>query len=222
MTDDRFEHLMRDAERTYRVPPEPDLEGMWNAIASQMAGVSSRQNIVALSARPERRGVWHSSRVRIAAALIAGVALGRASIMLGSHNATPAASPAPAVVASVSAPRNDASMARPYEVETSQYLGQTAALLVALPTEVKAGRADQQFTARAEDLLTRTRLLMDSPAANDPAMRSLFDDLELVLAQVVRLQNNGNRIEMDLINRALEQRDVIPRLRTAAADISAN
>ena len=83
-------------------------------------------------------------------------------------------------------------------------------------------RADQQFTSRAADLLTADALLMDSPAADDPAMRSLFEDLELVLAQVVRLQNNGNRIEMDLINRALEQRDVIPRLRTAAADISAN
>ena len=113
-------------------------------------------------------------------------------------------------------------MARPYEVETSQYLGQTAALLVSLPSEVKAGRADQHFTTRAGDLLMRTRLLMDSPAADDPAMRSLFEDLELVLAQVVRLQNNSNRLELDLINRALEQRDVIPRLRTAAADISAN
>jgi hypothetical protein len=63
---------------------------------------------------------------------------------------------------------------------------------------------------------------MDSPASNDPAMRGLLDDLELVLMQVVRLQNSGNRTDLDLINRALEQRDVIPRLRTAAADISAN
>jgi hypothetical protein len=51
----------------------------------------------------------------------------------------------------------------------------------------------------------------------------LFDDLELVLAQVVRLQNNHmSRTELDLINRALEQRDVIPRLRTAVGDNSAN
>ncbi len=55
----------------------------------------------------------------------------------------------------------------------------------------KSGRTDQQFAARAADLLTRTRLLIDSPAANDPAMRNLLEDLELVLAQVVRLQNNG-------------------------------
>jgi hypothetical protein len=116
--------------------------------------------------------------------------------------------------------KTEVALARPYEVETSQYLGQTVALLVSLPTEARA--ADPQFTAKAADLLTRTRLLMDSPAANDPSMRSLLDDLELVLMHAVRLQSTANRTDLDLINRALEQRDVIPRLRSAAADISAN
>src|SRR5207302_3399547 len=115
----------------------------------------------------------------------------------------------------------DTILDRPYEIETSQYLGQTAALLTSLSSDSKSGAKDEQFTKRASDLLARTRLLMDSPAANDPAMRDLLDDLELVLAQVVRLQN-GSRTDLDLINRALEQRDVIPRLRTAAADYSAN
>jgi hypothetical protein len=220
MTDERFEQLMRDAEKTYRVPPEPDFEGMWSAITSQTAGLTPR-NVPALPDRQEPRGFLRSSRIRIAAALIVGVGLGRASMMLG-HRNVPASAPAPVAVAAAPAARADTNMARPYEVETSQYLGETAALLVSLPAEVKSGRADQEFTGRAADLLTRTRLLMDSPAANDPAMRSLFEDLELVLAQVVRLQQNSKRIELDLINRALEQRDVIPRLRTAAADISAN
>jgi hypothetical protein len=53
-------------------------------------------------------------------------------------------------------------------------------------------------------------------------MRNLLEDLELVLVQVVRLQREGSRADLDMINRALEQRDVIPRLRTAVADISAN
>jgi hypothetical protein len=43
-----------------------------------------------------------------------------------------------------------------------------------------------------------------------------------VLAQIVRLQaDTTDNTELDLINRALEQRDVIPRLQTAVADISA-
>ena len=215
MTDEQFEQLMRDAEKTYRAPPTPDFDAMWKTVASRVAKETRHASDGRDPARA-KRAMWF----RIAATLVVGIGLGRASVMLD-HRQTPVAAAAAPTVA-VARVARDTAMARPYEVETSQYLGQTAALLVSLPSEVKAGRADQHFTTRAGDLLMRTRLLMDSPAADDPAMRSLFEDLELVLAQVVRLQNNSNRLELDLINRALEQRDVIPRLRTAAADISAN
>ena len=116
----------------------------------------------------------------------------------------------------------DTELDEPYQVATTKYLGQTAALLIALPSEVKAGRADEQFITRAGQLLTTTRLLLDSPAASDQSMRTLLEDLELVLAQVVHLQNDRGRTALDLINQALEQRDVLPRLRTAVADKSAN
>ena len=215
MTDEQFEQLMRDAEKTYRAPPAPDFDAMWKTVASRVAKETRHASDGRDPARA-KRAMWF----RIAATLVVGIGLGRASVMLD-HRQTPVAAAAAPTVA-VARVARDTAMARPYEVETSQYLGQTAALLVSLPSEVKAGRADQHFTTRAGDLLMRTRLLMDSPAADDPAMRSLFEDLELVLAQVVRLQNNSNRLELDLINRALEQRDVIPRLRTAVADISAN
>lgn len=204
MNEDRFDELMRDAERTYRNPPQPDFDAMWKGIEREHFGAPERSSRFRLATNR-----W----VGIAATLIVGIGIGRASSMF-SHKASSFES-APTVAVHV-----DSAMARPYEIETSQYLGQTAALLVALPAEVKDG-ASAQFTSRAGDLLSRTRLLMDSPAADDPAMRALLEDLELVLMQVVRLQN-GNRMDLDLINRALEQRDVIPRLRTAAADISAN
>jgi hypothetical protein len=154
----------------------------------------------------------------MAATLLLGIGIGRATVTLKSASPTSASTVATSTVA-----RSDSiPEPAPYSTETSQYLGQTAALLIALPSEVKAGRANEQFLSRAGELLTRTRLLLDSPAANDPNMRNLLEDLELVLAQVVHLENNQSRTELDLISRALEQRDVIPRLRTAAADISAN
>jgi hypothetical protein len=78
------------------------------------------------------------------------------------------------------------------------------------------------YMNRAHDLLLTTRLLLDSPAAADPRFRALLEDLELVLAQVVRLQSEQRRDELDLIRQALEQRDVLLRLRTAVADISAD
>ena len=215
MKEDRFEELMRDAAHTFRKPPEPDLDGMWAEIEREAWGASTQP------ARIEARGFTRASGWLAAATLVIGIGLGRASSLVHHDSMTPQ----PESVASVgnAVPmRNDTSFDAPYSAETSQYLGQTAALLIALPAETRSGHPDDKFVGKAAELLTRTRLLLDSPAANDTQMRSLLEDLELVLAQVVRLQNGMDRTELDLINRALEQRDVIPRLRTAAADISAN
>ena len=215
MTDDRFDELMRDAAQTYHRPPDAPLDEMWAEVER-----------TAWSATPSARAPRYSLRApgwAIAATLILGIGIGRASLIFNRTAPTAPNVQAPSGANTVASTRADSSVAQPYEAETSKYLGQTAALLIALPSEMRAGRADDQFVARAGELLSRTRLLLDSPAANDPSMRSLLDDLELVLAQVVRLQNDQtSRTELDLINRALEQRDVILRLRTAVADNSAN
>jgi hypothetical protein len=210
MNEDRFDDLMRDAAQTFRAPPSPDFEAMWKGIEMEAFGASSEPRSSLVSRRSSRV----TQRLAIAATLVIGIALGRASMSLGTKT-----TPAPTqTVASIANTVSDV----PYEVETSKYLGQTAALLIALPSEVKAGRADEAFVGRAGELLGRTRLLLDSPASRDPQMKTLLEDLELVLAQVVRLQNDStSRSELDRIARALEQRDVLPRLRSAVADISA-
>jgi hypothetical protein len=107
-----------------------------------------------------------------------------------------------------------------FEATTSRYLEQTSALLVALPAQLQAGRADQRFVAQAGELLSTTRLLLDSHAAAGTDVRRLLEDLELVLAQIARLPAKRGAEELDLITRALEERDVVPRLRSAAAEIS--
>jgi hypothetical protein len=202
MMEEKFEQLMRDAAATYRTPPDAPLDDMWTEIERD-------------AFRPQRSWtrVAGSRWAALAATLILGIAIGRVSIKRPSIKS-------PASIAS--AIPTDSGMAEPYQLATSKYLGQTAALLIALPTNASAARPDSQFVARAGDLLTTTRLLLDSPAAKDPSMRSLLEDLELVLAQVVHLQNNQNKTELDLIHQALDTRDVIPRLRVAAQDISAN
>jgi hypothetical protein len=224
MKEDRFEALMRDAARTYRKPPQPDLDGMWTEVAREAWGGGAVAVGTTQPARIEaRRFGTRASGWLAAATLVIGIGLGRFSTTT-KHDATPATQTV-ASVGSVAPVRSETSFDAPYNVETSQYLGQTAALLIALPAETRSGHPDDKFVGRAAELLTRTRLLLDSPAANDNQMRVLLEDLELVLAQVVRLQNGQNgqdRTELDLINRALEQRDVISRLRTAVADISAN
>jgi hypothetical protein len=227
MNEDRFNELMRDAAQTYRTPPVPDFDDMWKEIEaratpSAFSGGGSQDDVLVV--RPPTAARRSPRWLAIAATLVIGIGVGRVSATISAHNTMqPVARPAgPAVAAARvdSGPAN--TLANSYEVETSKYLDQTAALLIALPSEVKSGRANEQFVGRAGELLTTTRLLIDSPASDDPQMRNLLEDLELVLAQVVRLQNTNSRTELDLINRALEQRDVLPRLRTAVATNIAN
>ena len=227
MKDERFEELMRDAAETYRRPPEPPLDEMWKSIEASMnaGGVArdGRSGIVG-TVVARRRRFWERQWFRVAAALVIGVGVGR---MWTSRQSASTRGENTSSIASLGDSTHGpthAALDEPYDRATTKYLGQTAALLIALPNEVRAGggRTDAQFISRAGDLLLTTRLLLDSPASRDPAMRNLLEDLELVLAQVVRLRSERGHAELDLINQALEQRDVMPRLQSAVADISAD
>jgi transposase len=148
----------------------------------------------------------------MAAMLLVGVAVGRASV---GHDAPARDATSTTSVASASATDSAPSAE---QVATDRYLARTEALLAGLPDELRARRGDAAFLSRADALLLQTRLLLDSPAAADPALRALLDDLEVVLAQVVRLDARRDPVEVDFLHEALEQRDVLPRLREAVAD----
>jgi hypothetical protein len=116
-----------------------------------------------------------------------------------------------------------AANAEPYRQATTEYLGQTVALLTALPAATRDGRPDARFVTQAGELLTTTRLLLDSPAAaSDPRLKGLLEDLELVLAQLSRLPSEHGKTELNLIAEALVQRDVVPRVRAAVVSISSD
>ena len=223
--DEKFAAYVRGAAHDYNEPPavsKAELDDMWASIEEEAFGarpfVSPSRNVVPIG---DRRSTiaWSSLRtlLPLAAVLILGIAIGRYGVPKRAATAAPdMASRSPSAGDSVAVPG-------PYQSTTSRYLGQTVALLAMLPAEVHAGdRSDDRFVGRAHDLLLTTRLLLDSPAAADPRFRNLLDDLELVLAQIVRLQSDQSPAELDLIRQALEQRDVLPRLRTAVADISAD
>ena len=208
MHDNDMPRELRAAAQSYNEPPalsKADLDDMWSAIESESFGATRATR---------QRGRWNlRPLLALAATLVLGVAIGRLSAR--------SAGDAPPVAQTMA--RNDSlAVPEPYHSTTSRYLGQTAALLATLPAEVHGGSGDERFVGRAQDLLLTTRLLLDSPAATDPRIRTLLDDLELVLAQIVRLQTDQGGEELDLIRQALEQRDVLPRLRTAVADISAD
>jgi hypothetical protein len=210
---DELDDTTRAALRAYRLPPEPPLDAMWRTIEARAFGTPARA----------RRPFWRAAPVWLAAAaaLAVGVGIGRYAVPAPGTAAAPVA---PVAQTATTAERDrtvlsDAQLDVPYEVATSRYLGQTAALLIALPAEARTGQVDAQFASQARDLLQTTRLLLDSKAGDDPDLRALLSDLELVLAQVAGLRSARDRQELDLITGALEQRDVLPRLQSVVAQI---
>lgn len=203
MTDENFERLMKDAAETYHRPPTPPLDEMWASIESD----AFETRLPATSRYSLMANPW----LRMAAVLVLGVAIGRASMLFQK-------SPAPAAKVTASAQESS----DPYQLTTDRYLGQTMALLVDMPKQLQSGHADTAFIGRANKSLATLRLLMDSPAANNPRLRSLFEDLELVLVQVVQMPTGGSATDANLIRQAMQQRDVMPRLRDAVAETPNN
>ena len=117
---------------------------------------------------------------------------------------------------------SDSTVQTLYRAAAVQTLVQAEALLTAYRGAESAPRdpqAMQQAARWARDVLSSTRLLLDSPAGNDPQMKMLFSDLELILAQIVQLSGTPLQAgERELIDRAMRDRDLLPRIRSAVPD----
>ena len=108
---------------------------------------------------------------------------------------------------------------RLYRLAATQTLTQAEALLTAYRASGVAERdpaAAKQLGEWGRQVLSSTRLLLDSPAGDDAVLRPLLNDLELVLVQIIRL--SGAPLDANdraLIDDALRTRDLLPRIRTA-------
>ena len=109
---------------------------------------------------------------------------------------------------------NDASLA--YRLAVVEHLAGTEAMLTSFRAAAKRGEVDAQITNWAKNLLTTTRLLQSSAAQDDPTMKRLLDDLELVLVQIAQYSSTGahHAEELDLIEHSIERRGVIGKLHT--------
>jgi hypothetical protein len=88
-------------------------------------------------------------------------------------------------------------------------------LLTTFQVDARAGRIDSGLEQWARELISATRLLLDSPAAEEPRLAVLLRDLELVLVQIARYPESRTEGELELIDQALLENDVITRLRLA-------
>jgi hypothetical protein len=200
MMDDRLDEELSRAAQEYHRPPATPRDELWSSI--QAARTRRRQEPRVLVLRP-----WLRWGLAAAALLLIGVALGR--LTMRPEPQTIASTPSP------NAPERSNDLA--YRVAAAQYLTSTEALLTGFRAEARGGfsRPDTQFVGEARELLATTRLMLNSPVAQDARLKSLLEDLEVVLVQIAQLPAEGGKQDLQLITEGLDQRSVLLRLRAA-------
>jgi hypothetical protein len=206
MSEDRLDKIIDTAADHYNVPPvNPPFDDMWTAIERE----AFAPQLGARNSRTEKRlSLAHNPWLRMAAVLVLGVAIGRLSTV----------SKAPEVDPTLTAAAPVADVEASYQLSAERYLGNAVTLVAGLPRQLQSGRIDSAYVVRASESLANLRLLMDSPAASNPRLRALLEDLELVLVQVVQMPAEGSRSDARLIRQAMQERDVMPRLVDAVAE----
>jgi hypothetical protein len=205
MSGDRLDDLIRDLSRGYHSPPRVPRDEMWTAIQA------AREEEIHPRFRRYHR--WLAWGVGIAAVLMVGVGLGRLSVR--PEVAAPPVAAAPSLPMPVAGSTGETA----YRVAATQHLGQAEVLLTAFRTEARAGEIDARVGVWAKDLLSTTRLLLDSPAGEDPKLRTLLEDLELVLVQLSHLPPDDStqeaKQEVEMVTNAIEEARMLPKIRTA-------
>ncbi|HEV8398889.1 MAG TPA: hypothetical protein VGQ18_03515 [Gemmatimonadales bacterium] len=192
--DSRFDQWLQEAAKKYNAPGPTPRDEMWARIQAERAERGHR--VVAL--RP-----WLRWGLGAAAVLLVGIGIGRWTAHEQAKNG------------GTLADRPDTTgSAVVYQLAATQYLSRTETFLTGFRADLRAGRVDA-FPSQARDLLATSRLLLDSPAADDPRMRALLEDLELVLVQISQLEAGRDRRNADLITQNMDQRNVLPKLRSA-------
>lgn len=215
--DPAFDAWLRRAAPSLNAPGTPPVETMWVGIhAAQIsAGAAATGRIAGV--RP-----WHPARwvmpVTIAATLLLGVALDRLVIARWAARSATSGAPAVAIRARPVPPVDSTARSDLYRLAAVQTLTQAEALLTAYRAGGVGTRNDpaaRQLGSWAREVLGSTRLLIDSPAGSDAQLRPLLNDIELVLVQIVRLSGTPlDSTDRGLIDRALRDRDLLPRIRT--------
>jgi len=103
-----------------------------------------------------------------------------------------------------------------YQLVVLQHLAGSEALITAFRSSARRGEVDAQIASWSRELLGTTRMLEASSATQDPVMKRLLQDLDLVIAQIVQYTTRGTNDpeELDLIEQSIAKRGVITQLRS--------
>lgn len=238
---EKFEEFLKREAAAYNSPPATaPRDEMWQVIAEERARA-------ARPARPPRFTRWHLAPwIGMAATLLIGVGIGRYAMLRSAAEAsstTTASTPGPVapVASDLSAPQplqlppqntpvrrstvsnvanggGTIDPATPMQVASREHLVRAEALISVVSASAADVAIDSLTSRWAQHMLTSTRLLLDSPAGEDPARRRLLEDLETVLVQLVQ-RSGAPADERALFDRSLQRTQLLTRLRTSATGL---
>ena len=230
--------LVAKVREEYNDPPPTPREAMWTQIVAHVGtaqdppsapGEPSQQSG---GPRTSRFGGWGTTPWWTAAAaglalLVVGYGLGRGTGSIEDpvgttvaqsdpvEHTTPIESGDPETRGAIAGQREG-----PFRMAAVQHLAQTGSLLARVGASEGSGRIAPELGQIAARLLTDTRLMLDNRSDLDPEMRSLLEDLELVLIQVVHAgrssdapDSSRDRLEVQELTQGLEDNEVLPRIR---------
>jgi len=199
--------------RRHNEPPEVPRDRMWARID---AARTERRKIVKPDFTARRSPTFRFLRLgaAVAAVLVLGIFIGRLTRETGTP---PIVDPAPVAVIQDITPKNETLRRDVYAMAARDLFGRADFLL----TDFKVRSCGKEDLSEVPDwaggMLVQTRLLMDTPAADDLEMKNLLEELELVLAQILGLSKDNCARDMAWIRQGLNERATIDRLRTVSA-----
>lgn len=237
LKDEPLDEQLSSLARSYHEPNAVPREEMWARIAAvrhpEVAagrqgrppvdpfGPAGTRDVPVVPLRSRRRMIAAAWRWPIAAAalLVLGIGIGRHTASrsgAGEAIATRGDS-VPAGLSPAGTPERAtlAGQLTPYQVATASHLVQSENYLTLFRTAAIDGNLDSIPVRRARLLLVNNRLLLDSPAADDPRLRALLQDLELVLMEISQFGSSRRPSDLDLITSGMERGAMITRLRVA-------
>ena len=191
----RLDEMVRNLAADYNAPSAELDEERRAAIFARIQGERRRRAQHRTPAPRARRWQW---AVALAAVLVIGFALGRWQPQTTTDTPQQVAVDQP-VEQIATAPAQSA-----YQYAARDFLERTDNLLVMLQRAAYSPEPNTPFGLATNDptvgwaqaLLRETRLLQDSPATEgDPQLTQLLEDLELLLAQIVRAARDNDELE---------------------------
>lgn len=214
MSDRQFDDLLNETLEEYGAPPATPKDDIWLAVVAQ------RRKVVPL---PWWRRPMTPVDMMIGAAaatllVIGGLWVGRAMVPGPTTTPMRAATETPtltdgAVDLGMSSGAGDPNR-EVLMLAANRYLSRTESFL----TRYKAGdptiQNDEKTREWARRSLTDVRLLIDSPAGEDPEMKPLLLELEVVLARVLQASDEESSEGRERVQERLSDQSLLPRLRS--------